>query len=298
MSMYFTARLVLVLMLMVFGFPVLAQDAEEENTAEVPGLDLFDQDAENTRLGWSQFSASIGFMGLDADGSFSARLPDGNHVTIMDFDRAGLDESDSSYWLSLNWRSANSRWGAWFASWRYDVTGTSVWERDLDLGNGMVIPVGASVTSEFYAQWYIIEATYSFYRSETIDTGIGIGIHAVDLKTGLSARVSVGGENEEIISEDIAALAPLPNGLAYIHWKFAPRWNLIARLGFFALSYDKYSGSMINAHSMISYSLSPRWGLGAGYQLVDLDLDIEETNYVQVYNIKFSGPMLFARFTF
>ena len=90
-----------------------------------------------------QFYATFGVTYLGADGSFSARLPDGKEVTIINFDLAGLDERDSSYWLTLNWRSASSRWGAWFGSWQYDVTGSRVWEDSLPIG-GTEIPVGAS----------------------------------------------------------------------------------------------------------------------------------------------------------
>ena len=287
-----------VLMLMLFALPVLAQNAESESTAPVPGLDLFDEDVERTRKGWSQLHVSAGFMYLDADGIFSARLPNGNNVTIIDFDRAGLKETDSSYWLSASWRSPNSRWGAWFGSWRYDVDGSRVWENHLELPDGNEIPVGASVASDFDAQWFVLEATYSFYRSETVDSGIGIGFHTVDLDTSLTARVQIGDQEIELISGNLDTLAPLPNVMAYVSWKFAPRWTLIARVGYFTLDYDKYSGDMTNAHCFVSYSISSRWSLSAGYQFVDLDLEVEKTDYIQIYNIEFAGPMAFASFHF
>ncbi len=287
-----------VLILMFCTSTVIAENEQAETADSVSGLDLFDEDVEETRKGWSQLHVAAGIMYLDADGSFSARLPDGNDVPIFDFDRAGLEESDTSYWLSLNWRSANSRWGAWFGSWRYDVNGTNIWEDSLELPDAGEIPVGASVTSDFDAQWYIVEATYSFYRSETIDTGIGFGIHAVDLDTTITARVQTGDQETELITASLDTLAPLPNVLGYFSWKFTPRWMLISRLGYFTLDYDKYSGDMTNAHVMVNYSISPRWALGAAYQFVDLDLDVDETDYVQVYDIDFSGPMIFARFRF
>ena len=292
------AQAISVTLLMLFASSVLAENEEAETTDSVSGLDLFDEDVEETRTGWPQLHVSAGIMYLDADGTYAVRLPEGDNVTIIDFDRVGLDESDSSYWLSINWRSANSRWGAWFGSWRYDVNGTNIWEDSLELPNGGEIPVGASVTSDFDAQWYILEVTYSFYRSETIDTGIGFGIHAVDLDTTITARVQIGDQEAEVISGNLDTLAPLPNVLGYLSWKFAPRWMLIARLGYFTLDYDKYSGDMTNAHVMVNYSISPRWALGAAYQFVDLDLDVDETDYVQVYDIDFSGPMIFARFRF
>jgi hypothetical protein len=285
-------------LLVLFTLSALAQDDESESTEKVPGLVLFDEDVERTRKGWPQLHASAGFMYLDADGLYAVRPPGGENVTIIDFDRAGLKESDSSYWLSVNWRSPNSRWGAWFGSWRYDVDGSRIWQDQLELPNGNEVPVGASVTSDFDAHWFILEATYSFYRSETVDTGIGIGLHTVDLDTTITTRLQIGDQEAELISGSLDALAPLPNVLAYVYWKFAPRWRLASRAGYFTLDYDKYGGDMLNAHCMVSYMVSQRWDLGAGYQFVDLDLEIDKTDYVQIYDINFSGPMAFARFNF
>ena len=93
-------------------------------------------------------------------------------------------------------------------------------------------------------------------------------------------------------------IAPLPNILAYIHWKFAPRWNLVGRVGYFSLDYSDYSGQMTNAHAIVNYELSSRWVLGLGYQFVNLDLDVEKKDFTHVYDIDFAGPMAFVRFSF
>jgi len=183
---------------------VSASSDEGDGAGETSTLDLFDEDAELTKQGWIQLYVSAGFMYLDGDGKFSARLPDGNEVTIIDFDRIGLKDTDSSYWLSFNWRSANSHWGAWFGSWQFDVVGSREWQDSLPLGEE--IPVGASVTSDFDARWYILEATYSLYRSETVDTGIGFGFHTVDLDTTVTARFQVGDQEAKIVSNRLDTL--------------------------------------------------------------------------------------------
>ena len=279
------------------GEAVPTQAVEDDSTDEVSTLDLFDEDTEKTEQGWMQFYAIGGAMYLDGDGEYAARLPNGNEFTIIDFERAGLKDTDSSHWLTLNWRSANSRWGAWFGSWRFDVTGTREWEDGLDIG-GIEVPVNATVTSDFDAKWYIVEGTYSFYRSKSIDTGIGFGFHVVDIDTNITVNLGPGDEQRDFVSGRLDALAPLPNFLAYFHWKFAPRWHMVARYGYFGMDYKEYSGYMANFHSMVNYQVSPRWALGAGYQFVDLDLNIEKKNYTQIYDIQFSGPMAFARFSF
>ncbi|NOR20437.1 MAG: hypothetical protein GQ538_10175 [Xanthomonadales bacterium] len=255
-------------------------------------LDMFDEDTERTKKGWLQFYTSFGITYLDADGSFVAGLPNGKEVTVIDFDRAGLDETDYSYWLTFNWRSAKSRWGAWFGSWEYDAIGSRQW------GGGFEIPVGASISTSFDAKWYIVEGTYSFVRTESLDAGIGFGFHMVDLDTTINTRIQIGDQEVSNISRQLDTLAPLPNVLAYLHWKFTANWHLVSRVGYFSLDYNQYSGEMTNAHALLNYELSPRWALGFGYQFVDLDLDVEKDKYVQIYDMNFSGPMAFVRFHF
>ncbi|NCF62589.1 MAG: hypothetical protein GWP58_07030, partial [Gammaproteobacteria bacterium] len=85
--MHIMARMVLAVTLVLLVFTLHAQDEEAEDSEPDQGLDLFDGDVEETGLGWAQFTASAGLMYLDADGSFTARLPDGRVVTIIDFDR-------------------------------------------------------------------------------------------------------------------------------------------------------------------------------------------------------------------
>jgi len=295
--MHFMLSGILISVLSVYPPGLQAQSEVGSNPDDGSTLDLFDEDTELTKQGWVQFYVAAGYMYEDGDGKLAARLPGGEEITIIDFDRVGLKESDSSYLLTLNWRSANSRWGAWFGSWQYDVVGSREWQNSLPIGE-TEIPVGASVTSDFYAKWYILEATYSFYRTDTIDTGIGFGVHTVDLDTSITARFQIGDEVAKVTSSRLDTLAPLPNLLVYLHWKFAPRWSMVGRVGYFSLDYSDYSGQMTNAHAMFNYELSRRWALGLGYQFVDLDLDVEKADFTQVYDIQFSGLMAYARFSF
>lgn len=270
---------------------------EADEGSDSSSLQLFDSDAERTKKGWSQFYVSVGAMHLQGAGELAVRLPNDKEVTILDFDRAGLDDTDSSYWFSMHWRSANSHWGAWFSTWKYDVIGSRTWEDSLEIGD-QVIPVGASVTSKFDAKWYVLEGTYSFYRTKNIDTGIGFGFHVVDLDTTVRTEIQVGDEEFESVAVGIKTTAPLPNILGYFHWKMADRLSVTARAGYFSLDYKEFSGGMTNAHVMGTYKLSERWGLGLGYQFVDFDLEVEKKNLTQIYDIDFSGPVLFFRFRF
>ena len=275
----------------------LAQEPPEPepDTNTDDALEIVEKQGGHDR--WPTWYVSVGGAWLGADGLYSLDIPDIGEIPILDFDTIGLDDTDMSQYISINWRSRDSRWGAWLANWRFDATGLRAWERDLDLGDGVIIPVGASVTSLFDADFYIAEVTYSFMRSETSDVGIGLGVHAVDLETNLIARVNVGDIiDDEVIRGELEALAPLPNVAGYWSWRFHPRWHFTGRLGWFGLSVDKFSGEMINAHGLVEFNLSRHWAIGVGYQFVHLDVDIDEVEdegYVERYNIDFDGPMAF-----
>lgn len=294
-------HLTLFLTFLVFSSLALAQDgAPTDASAEDEGekLELFDGDADENDEGWPRFAIAVGYMWLDANGTFDVVTPSGNRVTIIDLDRLGVDDKDGTPWVSLKWRSRSSNWGAWAAYWSFNGAGFRVWEDELDLGDGTLIPVGAGVATEISTDWYIIEATYSFVHNETWDVGLGAGFHVVDIGATLVAGASAGDESRTRELAKFDTLAPLPNVLGYARWRLSDRWRLTARYGWFGLSYDEYDGEMTNLHALAVYELSERWSLEAGYQFVKLDVDVDEGNYTTLYDMDFDGPMAVVRFTF
>lgn len=285
----------LVLLLTCCSLVVDAQSAEAEKP---DSLDLFDEDTEQNQAGWDQLSVSLGAMWLQADGEFDVGLPTGKTVTVLDLDRVGLDDKDTSYWLTVKWRSRNSNWGAWFGSWSYDAAGYRIWEDELKFGDDVIVPVGAGVATELTADWYILEATYSFIQNDSVDLGIGAGIHAVDLGATMKGSVRFGENQREEINESLDALAPLPNLIGFLHWKLGERWSGIIRYGWFGLSYDKYDGQMTNLHTLVRYNLNKRWAFEGGYQFVKLHLDIDEARHTKMFDIGFKGPIAVLRFNF
>ena len=278
-----------------------AQDpspAEAPTEGEGERLELFDGDAEKNDEGWPRFALSLGYMWLEADGVYAIRGSGGTEVPIINFDRLGVDDKDGSPWVTLKWRSRSSNWGAWAAYWSFDGAGFRVWEDELDLGDGTLIPVGAGVATEFKTDWYILEATYSFIHNETWDVGIGAGFHVVDIDTTLAIGAQVGDESRVEQVARLDTLAPLPNILGYARWKLSDRWHATARYGWFGLSYDDYDGRMTNLHALLLFDLNDRWAFEAGYQFVKLDVDVNHENYTELFDMDFDGPMALVRFSF
>lgn len=186
----------------------------------------------------------------------------------------------------------------WFGAWQFDSVGRRAWEEELKIGDEIIVLVGASIETEVAADWYILEGTFSFFRTRTADIGIGLGVHAVDLESTLKGRVHVGDQDLEVINQEFDTLAPLPNVLLYSYWKFADCWRLTARAGWFGLSYDNYDGEMTNLHALLRYDRSDRWAIEAGYQFVKLDVEVEKVDHMRVFDVDFDGLMAVVRFNF
>ena len=295
-------RLLLAAILVLTTSTAAAQNPAPAETREADDgekMELFDSDAEKNYAGWPRFTLGVGYMWLEADGTYRIREnAGGREATIIDFDRLGVDDKDGSPWMSLKWRSRSSNWGAWAAYWSFSGAGFRIWEDDLDLGDGTLIPVGAGVATSFETDWYIVEATYSFVHNETWDVGIGAGFHVVDLNTSLAVSAEIGDESrvEQVVRLD--TLAPLPNVLGYARWRISDRWVATARYGWFGLSYDDYDGRMTNFHGTVQFDFSDRWGLEAGYQFVKLDVDVNHENYTELFDIDFDGPLVAVHFNF
>jgi hypothetical protein len=120
----------------------------------------------------------------------------------------------------------------------------------------------------------------------------------VDIETTLAVGAAVGNESVSRQLVKLDTLAPLPNILGYARWRISDRWQATARYGWFGLSYDEYDGQMTNLHALMVYNLNERWAIEAGYQLVKLDVDIDEGNYTALFDMDFDGPMVAVRFAF
>ncbi len=293
------------LLIALFAFScscAFAQDpspVETEEEDDGDALELLDGDAEKNHQGWPRFAVGIGYMWLEADGTYSIReRTSGDEVTIIDFDRLGVDDEDGSPTLNLTWRSRSSNWGAWAAYWSFSGAGFRFWEDELDFGDGTLVPVGAGVATTLETDWYIVEATYSFVHNETWDVGIGAGFHVVDFDTSLAVGAFVGEDFQVERRVRLDTLAPLPNVLGYARWRISDRWQATARYGWFGLSYDDYDGRMTNLHALMLFDFNDRWSLEAGYQFVKLDVDVNHSDYTELFDIDFDGPMAAVRFSF
>ena len=252
--------------------------------------------AEKPRFG-DTLSFSLGGMNHKGEASFSSTR-DGNPIDELNFPELGVDDRTSVVWADFTWQFADR----WQFSLNYSSFEGNGFKTATDGGNfgGIDWQVGAALTTDFDMKLYIADVTWDFVKTDKAHIGIGAGLHAADLDMGLLAEVAVGiggiggiGGTTEIRSDRASVLAPLPNISMVGGVMLGEKVYLSGHAGYFSLSYDKYDGELISLRGSLEWRPWEHVGLGAAYQYVDIDLEVDDSDSQDFFDMKFYGPILF-----
>ena len=249
--------------------------------------------AEKPRFG-DTLSVSIGGMNHRGKAEMAVTRPDAP-VDKLTFTDLGLSDETEVFWGDLNWQFAE-RWKFRLNYSSFDATGENVQTTG---GNyeDLEWEVGTRLSSDFEMELYIADLTWDFLKTNNGHLGVGVGIHAVDLDLGLIAEVGASvGDDEgfvEIGREATSVLAPLPNLSLSGGYLIGDQVYLNGSLGFFSLKYDDYDGSLFSARASVEWRPWEHVGLGAAYQFVELELEVDRSSKREYYDFQFYGPVLF-----
>ena len=251
----------------------------------------FGASAEPTHPGFTdtwQFSFGVLNQGTDA----KIRSTRGNDVeTEIDLDDFGLDDTEVTPQLGVRWRFAD-RWALTAAYSDYSVSSSKVVNTSFNF-NGTVFPLNASLKTGLDIGLYVIAVDYTLIQKDNLEWGVGAGLHAIDLGAsfkGTLNNLSVGAADEDF-------LAPLPNLRTFLKYSLNDRWLIGGTLGWLGADIDDISGSLVVGTAFVDYRLADKWTIGLNYQTTAIDVDIEDGNSDQSYDIRLPGFALTAKYS-
>lgn len=227
---------------------------------------------------------------IDAEGSFRSTNI-GNQTVNLTLDDLGIDTKETSPWLSGRWRFTD-RWRITMDYFSFDNSGGNTAAFDFNFGD-LDVPVDARVNAALAIDLYTLNLGYSLLHSERARLGLGVGIHAADLKATVGADIGAGNTATSLGNETADILAPLPNINLYGAYAFTPDLAMEFAAGWFGLDYDQYSGDLVTLDTSLEYRITKNFGAGIGYRYIDADLTIDKNRRTDRYNVDMNGPILF-----
>ena len=259
-----------------------------------PTLALAQEAGDDARDGWPRWEFQLGAIDLDADPRVGIQLGE-SRPALVDFTRIGINDREVSFWGRGIWRFGE-KWSLSMNAYTYDKSASLLLEEEIEFGDE-VFPINANVESSLGTDILAVDLNRSLWRSESHDIGLGFGVHFIDFDIGITAT-GTAGNMVSVRAERADFLAPLPNFVAYAEFKPGENWVWRNRAGWFGLSINEYDGRMLTFLTSIEYRFGERFGLGAGYSGIDLDLDIEDDRVTEIYRVDYDGPFVFFSLQF
>lgn len=244
-----------------------------------------------------KFTFKLGAIYNEVDGSVTiarAPLPE----TPVDIDDVlGIDTNQTSPWAAFRWRFGE-RWALNAHFDRFDQSGSAEVSDQFNL-DGVIYPVGARIDTDFRADAYVMDISYSIWKTSNYEAGVGFGLHAFDLKVDAKASLLVGEEYEEYAASTDDLIAPVPNLRLFGTYAFNEKTSITANGGWLSLSYEDYDGSFYYVDAAVQYQLTNNWGLGLGLQYTDVDVEHDSGNGdFEELNVNFTGVTASVTYSF
>jgi len=133
--------------------------------------------------------------------------------------------------------------------------------------------------------------TYSLFKSERFEGGLGLGIHIIEAQ-------AEGGEPGTLNREEASEVGIFPTIAANLAFRISKRWSITARGQQYSASPEDFEGKMADYHADIQYRWRKNFAIGLGYSMLETDLQVFDADQPLLFNLKTTGPELFFRVSF
>ncbi|RZI39952.1 hypothetical protein EGT07_25990 [Herbaspirillum sp. HC18] len=158
---------------------------------------------------------------------------------------------------------------------------------DRDLGfRDVVIPAGTAITSGFTMRHAELDYMYSFWKTDTTEAAISLGIHSTDMEIRLNAPPLN-------IAREGSASGPLPMIGIAATTKIAQKWELLGHVYGMSAKVGDFDGSAIAYRFGGRYYFTPNFGVGIAYAGINYNLDITKSNWLGKFDASNKGGELF-----
>ncbi|HID49203.1 MAG TPA: hypothetical protein EYP40_06270 [Chromatiales bacterium] len=155
----------------------------------------------------------------------------------------------------------------------------------------VIIPIGATVASDFGYDIYKLGYLWSFHHSDKVELAIGAGLHVTRFKLDLNATV-VNPPGSSI--QDVSITAPLPVISMALRYRITPKLHFGYLGQVFAMSFDQWQGSYTDSALVLEYRFWEHVGLGIGLNGNALEVERHRENEVFFFSQNITGGHLYV----
>jgi hypothetical protein len=265
----------IVIITLFSSLPAAAAQAEEEEDGSLFSI--------------TDFTFRVGFYDISSNTKIRLNALGGRIGTSIDLeDDLNLDEKKSTSYLAFSWRMAG-RHSLQVEQFTLNRDGNQTLTGEIEFGDE-VFEFGAVVDSFFNTKVTRVSYAYLLRDTEKFALALSAGLHITALATGvaeISSQIRKRGGTLASVT------APLPVVGITGSWKFGDKLFLYGRAQVFRLSTSDFSGRLDHASVKLEYNAFEHVGMGIGYDLFGLNLDIDRGLWDGNVKFTFRGPIVY-----
>lgn len=219
--------------------------------------------------------------------------------TDVNFDEALGGGDATRVRLDGSWRMTDSgRHKLKMLAFSASRDNTRKFDEPIDWGDA-TFQTDVDIKSEFKFSVVELAYEYEFMQRENYELGASAGVHYTKLEASLSGQATVGDSTTPIdYSDESSVDLPLPVFGLHGLWRLPQNFWIEASAQYFALSIDEYDGDLKDYRVTLTWQPSKWLGVGLGYDMFDVNVDVDKTDFNGSLEWKYDGPMLFYSVSF
>jgi hypothetical protein len=207
----------------------------------------------------------------------------------VDLEDAGMNEDSASFLGAATWRfAAKHRVG--IQMFTLQRSGSKTTTEAIQLGD-TVVPAGTELSAESKAQFFILNYQYSFIKNDSLELAGLVGLYAARFKFNFNAT-------SPAIDVEKSTDAPLPVLGARLDYYVNPRWTVSLSGEAMKMKVGDVDGRVYYALLSTDYALTRHFGVGIGYSLADIQLDVDKGDFHGRVNWRMNSLLGYAQVRF
>lgn len=249
---------------------------------------LFSQDNKRNPLLEDKFFIEAGLFNPSKELKLSA---DGSIVNDeIDFGETfKLTDNESTFFFRVDWRFAK-KWKVSAEYFGIDNGNRLTLDQDIEFED-ITFEKGSTVRAGITMNiWRIFFGRQLLSREKHL-LGVGLGVHAMNIGAFVEGEILTSVNDLEFERRRVSALVPLPNVGGWYLWGPHPRWMLGARVDWFGLTIDEYSGGLWNIAPQVKFQIIENLGIGVDYRFFYVNANVRQESWKGSFNMDFTGPV-------
>ena len=211
----------------------------------------------------------------------------------IDFDETfGFNDNKSTFFFQFDWKfSRNRRWVLSGEFFNINNGNSVVLDRDIEFQD-IVLEKGTFARAGIEFDLYRLMFSYAVIKKPNHLLGLGLGSHIFSVAAFVEGEVRTSEGDLEFQNRRVSALLPLPNIGGYYYYSPHPKWSLGARVDWFDITIDNYSGGLWNIAPQVNFQIIRNLGIGLDYRFFFLTARVSQDLWNGRFQMDFSGPLI------